>query len=324
MMTETDPNAGEDARPTMTDEEFFEARRETMGKDYPGDEAMRQFDREADAAWQAELQRDAADAQSPTAEASPPAAEASPAAGEGASAGAQAAEQSVQAPEWNAGDWLRETFKDDPAFKDLSAEDMAKLEALANEKHQEIAGEVQEWASEKSAEWTQELKTGLEEGLSATPELQSFAETRLADGDFSEEDKAALKEIAEQLSPQEAAGVVRPVVEAVHEIHGELIDGVEVIVEHAVEDVQEIVAARAEMPGGDGAEVQSLQQKLEDAPEQIDHAFQFEREQADYEWGKVEDRLELVEAGTDPKDLPPDTDTYQVDDNADQYENAEA
>jgi hypothetical protein len=313
-MTDIDQAQQQNEPMTMSDAEWAQHQREAMGEDYPGDAEMQrerdEFMREFEAHNAAQEHAQAA--------------EAPPAAAEGAAAGAQTAEQSGKAPEWNAREWLNETFKDDPTFKDLSAEDMAKLEALANEKHAEITAEVREWAEEKVPEWTQELKDGVEEGLANSPALQSFTETHLADGEFSEADKAALKDIAENMTPQEAAGVARPVVEAVHEIHGEVLDGVEVIVEHAVEDIEEIVAARAEMPGGDGAAVQSLQQKLDEAPEQIDHAFQFEREQADYEWGKVEDRLELVEAGTDPKDLPPDTDTYQEDPNADQYESADA
>jgi len=284
-MTKTNPNTTDDGIVTISDEEWAALKR---------------------------------DAQAPAAEATDPAAP------EAASAMTQTAEQSARPPEWNAGDWLRDTFKDDPTFQDLSPEDFARLEALANEKHEELAGEVQEWANEKASEWTREIKDGIDEGLASTPELQSFGETRLADGEFSDADKAALREIAEGMTPAEGAGVVRPIAEAVHEIEGELIDGMEMIVGHAVEDVQDVIEARAEMPGGDGPEVQAMLQTLEEAPPQIEEAFAFEREHADYQWGKVEDRLELIEAGTDPADLPPDTDTYQVDENADQYETADA
>lgn len=266
----------------------------------------------SDAEW-AQLQRDATTEPSAT-----PDAPAVPAQAEAA------APAHADAPEWNARDWLAETFKDDPAFKDLTPEEYSRLEALANERHEEFAGEVQEWAQEKGTEWGQEMKAGLEEGMGSNPELQQFMETRLADGEFSDADKAELQGIAKDLTPQEAAGVVKPIVEAVHEIHGEIIDGVEVIVDHAIEDINEIVEARAEMTGGDNEQVQTMLTQLEEAPGQVHDALNWEREQADREWGKVEDRIELIEAGTDPKDLPADTDTYQVDDNADQYETADA
>lgn len=307
---EMDQSSSSETRgePTMSDAEFFAARRETMGEDYPGDEAMRAFDREADAEWRAQVEQDRAETASPAPAAQAPAEASAPA----------------QPAEWNAGDWLRETFKDDPAFKDLSAGDMARLEALANQKHDEFTGEIRDWAQEKGEAWSSTLKDGIRDGLDSHPELRDFFETRLADGDMSADDKAVLEGIAKDLTPAEGAAVVRPVVEALHEVEGELYDGVEMIAGHAIEDVREIVEARAEMPGGDGAQVQTMLHQLEEAPEQIHDALDWQREQADIQFEKVDDRLELIEAGTDPRDLPVDTDTYQIDDHADQYDMADA
>ena len=292
-MEETIRTEGQSEPETISDEEWAQMQREAMGENYPGDAEMQrereEFEREFE-------ERNAAEAQ---AEAAAPAA--------------------PEAREWNAGDWLRETFKDDPNFDQLSEADFARLEAMANEKHGELEGEIKDWAAEKGPEWARELTDGINEGMASNPKLQEFMETRLADGDFSDEDKAALKEIGEDMSPAEAAGVIRPIAEAGHEIHGELIDGVEMIVDNAIEDIDEIVDARAEMPGGDSPEIQAMQEKLDQAPEQVHDALDWEREQADYQWGKVEDRLELVEAGVDPQDLPPDTDTYQVDPNTQEY-----
>ncbi len=293
----------EGQRDTITDEEFFAARREAMGEDYPGDEAMRQFDREADAdfdKWVKEQHEGEAS---------------------GSAAGAAApAEKAAAQPDWNAKDYLRELFKDDPNFDKLSEADLAKLEALAEERREELVAEVQQWGSEQAAEWKQELSDSVKQGLESDPRLQEFLDTRLADGEMSDADKAALKDIAETMSPADAAGVVRPVVEATFEIHSELIDGVEMIVDEAIEDVQAIVDARAEMPGGDSPQVVKLQEQLEQAPEQVHDALDWEREQIQYAQQKADDRLELVEAGVDPKDLPPDTDTYQEDPNATSYD----
>ncbi len=305
-MEPTNPNQQGREQQTMSDEEFFAARRETMGEDYPGDDAMRQFDRDADAQWQRELEADrAAEAQAQPQQAATQEAPAT---------------ASAEAKEWNAREWLNETFKDDPGFKDLSPEDMSRLEAMANEKHAEFAADIQDWASEKGAEWSGEMKDAIREGLGSNPDTQNFFESRLADGDFSDADKAELEALAKDMTPQEGARVIHPIVEELHEIHGDIIDGVEMIADHAIDDVREIVDARAEMPGGDHESVQKLQQELEEAPAKIHDALDWEREQADREWGKVEDRLELIEAGVDPSDIPPDPDTYQIDDNADQYE----
>ena len=282
---------------TMTDEEFFAARREAMGEDYPGDEAMRQFDREADADFEAMREREAA---------------------------AEAQAQEAAAPkEWNAGDWLREAFKDDPGFDKLSEEDFAKLEALAEERHQELSGEIHEWATEKRDEWMGELKESVHASLESSPRLQEFFETRVADGEMSDADKAELNQIAQEMSPAEAAGVLRPIAEQGHEIIGELIDGVEMIADEAIEDIQLIVETRADMPGGDAPEVQTMLHKLEEAPAQVHDALDWEREQQDLQWEKAEDKLDLIEAGADPRSLV-DTDTYQVDPNAGSYETEEA
>lgn len=294
---------------TMSDEDFFAARRETMGEDYPGDDAMRQFDREADAEWQQQIEADRAAEPAPAPEA------------EAASAEAQSASE---AKEWNAGAWLSETFKDDPTFNQLSDADRGRLEAMANEKHAEFAGEIQDWAAEKGEQWSGELRDSLREGMDNSARLEGFFDSHLADGEFSAADKAALEEAAHGMTPAEAAGVARPIMTELREIHGELIDGVEMIVDHAVDDVHDIVEARAEMPGGDSEQVQKMLHDLEEAPAKIEDALNWEREQADIQWDKADDRLELIEAGTDPRDLPRDTDTYQADPNAETYETGEA
>jgi hypothetical protein len=319
-MTDTNPSSDENAQVTISDEEFFAARRETMGEDYPGDEAMRQFDREADAdfaEWTREQHAD--DAAAPAA--------AEQAAQEAASAPGDPEPELAAATEpkdWNAGDWLRETFKNDPGFKDLSPEDFAKLETMADEMHGDFEGDIKEWAGDFQEKWVQELPDRVKEGMESSPELKEFAETHLADGKFDEADKAALAETVKTMEPGELAGAIRPTLEGVREMQGEILDGAEMIVENAVEDIDAIIEARAEMPGGDAPEVQALDRQLDEAPALIEEGFQFERQHADYEWGKVEDRLDMIEAGTDPKDLPADTDTYQVDDNEDQYEAADA
>lgn len=270
----------------------------------------------SDEEW-AQMQRDA-QAETPAAPAEQPSgapAEAAPSA-----PAAQTAPATAEAKEWNAREWLNEAFKDDPGFKDLSAEDMARLESLANEKREEFAGDIRDWANEKGPEWSGGMKDAIREGMDSSAKLEGFFESRLADGDFSEADQAALKEAAEGMTAAEGAGVVRPIVEEMREINGELIDGVEMIIDHAVDDVHEIVEARAEMPGGDHESVQKLLHDLEEAPDKIHDALDWEREQADIQFNKIDDRLELIEAGADPADLPPDTDTYQVDDNSDHYE----
>ncbi len=304
-MEPNNPNQQERQVETVTDEQWAQMQREAMGEKYPGDAEMAR-EREA---FQAEFEAHQADQGAPAQEA--PAHQA-PA--------AEAHAAPAETREWNAREWLNEAFKDDPGFKDLSADDMSRLEALANEKHAELAGEVQAWANEKSAEWAGGLRDSLREGLDSSAKLEGFFDRHLADGEFSDADKAALEQAAKDMTPAEGAGIVLPIVEELHEIHGDLIDGVEMIADHAIDDVQDIVEARAEMPGGDSEHVQKMLQDLEEAPERIHDALEWEREQADREFGKVEDRLELIEAGADPKDLPPDTDTYQVDDNAEQYE----
>lgn len=282
---------------TISDEEFFAARRETMGADYPGDEAMRQFDREADVEfdqWQARE-----NAKEPV------------------------APEPETAAEFNAREWLAETFKDDPNFAKLSAEEHAQLEALATEKHAVITEDVTDWATEVGEEWSQKFQDSAIEGLESSPVLQEFAETRLADGEFSDEDKAALRDIAHDMDPKDAVEVIRPILETAHEFKGEIIDGAEMIIDHAVDDVRDIVEARAEMTGGDTPEVHALIEALDEAPERVDEVLNFERESDDYEWGKIEDRLDAISDGADPRSLH-DTDTYQQDPNADICETADA
>ena len=304
-MEANNPNQQDRQVETVTDGQWAQMQREAMGEKYPGDAEMAR-EREA---FQQEFEAHQTAREAPAQEA--PAHEA-PA--------AQAPAAPAETREWNAREWLNEAFKDDPTFKDLSAEDMSRLEAMANEKHAEFAGEVQDWANEKSAEWSGGLRDSLREGMDSSAKLEGFFDRHLADGEFSDADKAGLEQAAKDMTPAEGAGIALPIVEELHGIHGELIDGVGMIVDHAIDDVHDIVEARAEMPGGESEQVQKMLHDLEDAPDQIHDALEWEREQGDREFGKLEDRLELVEAGTDPKDLPADTDTYQVDDNADQYE----
>ncbi len=294
----TNPNQQDRQVETVTDEQWAQMQRDAMGENYPGDAEMQRERAE----FQQEFEARNAAPEAPAQDAPAP------------------AEPATEAKEWNAREWLNEAFKDDPSFKDLSAEDMSRLEAMANEKHAEFAGEVQEWAAEKGAEWSAEMKDAVRDGMNSSDKLEGFFESRLADGEFSEADQAALKEAAEGMTPAEGAGIARPIVEELREINGELIDGVEMIVDHAIDDVHDIVEARAEMPGGDSEQVQKMLHDLEEAPDKVHDALNWEREQADIQFDKIDDRLELIEAGTDPSDLPPDTDTYQVDDNADQYE----
>lgn len=307
-MPQTEQNQPERQIETVSDAEWAQMQRDAMGDDYPGDAEMQRQRDEFQADFEA---RTSEQAQAAPAEA--------PAAARDAAATAPA-----EAKEWNARDWLNETFKDDPGFKDLSEADMARLETLANEKRDEFAADVQDWAQEKSGEWSTGLRDSIKDGLDASGRLEGFYESHLADGDFSDADKAALKDAAEGMTAAEGAALGRPIIAEMHEINGDFIDGVEMIADHAIDDIHEIVEARAEMPGGDGEQVQKMLHDLEEAPDKIHDALDWEREQADREFGKVEDRLELIEAGTDPNDLPPDTDTYQIDDNADHYETAEA
>lgn len=286
---------------TMSHEEFFAARRETMGADYPGDEAMRQFDREADGDF--ERWRSQESAEKP----------------ETAAASASEAE----ATEFNARDWLRETFKDDPNYDKLSADEHARLEALATEKQAGIQEDTQNWATEVGKEWAENFRNSVTEGLESSPTLHTFAEDRLSDGDFSSEDQAALRDMARDIDAKEAVEVVRPILETAHDFKGEITDGVELIVDHAIDDVHEIVEARAEMTGGDTPEIQTLLDRLDEAPAQIEEALNFERESDDYEWGKVEDRLDAIRDGADPHSLH-DADTFQQDPNTDVNETAEA
>lgn len=307
----TDPTQQDRQVETISDAEWAQMQRDAMGDSYPGDEAMAreraEFQQEFEARTHAEVGAEATAPAQPVQE-HPAAASAS-------------ADHNV---DWNAREWLNEAFKDDPGFKDLSADDMARLEALATQKHEELTGEINGWATEKGAEWSSGMKDAIREGMNDSGRLEGFYERYLEDGEFSEADKAAMEKAGEGMTPAEGAALGRPIMAELHEINGEVFDGVEMIVDHAVEDIHEIVEARAEMPGGDHESVQKLLHDLEEAPDKVHDALEWEREQADIQFEKIDDRLELIEAGTDPSDLPPDTDTYQVDDNADHYESEAA
>lgn len=287
----------------MTDEEWNAARREAMGDDYPGDEEMRRRDAEDDAAMQqwAEQQRN------------------EPA----APAAAPATEQAQAPKEWNAHDWVQDAFRDDPNFGQLSEEDRGRLATMADEKHAQLQADVQEWAKGRADEWGHDLHDKVVEGLDANASTADFVHTRLADGDFSADDRAALEQAVTDMTPAEQMHLVRPLVEELHQINGDVYDGAEMIVDHAIDDVKDIVDARADMPGGDSAEVHKMQDDLEAAPAQVHDAIDFMRQSDEADYVKVEHNMDAIEAGADPHSLH-DSDTWQVDDHADEHATAEA
>jgi hypothetical protein len=298
---------GHDEPQTMSDEEFFSARREAMGTDYPGDEEMHRRDAEDDVDFRhwTDEQRNA------------------PAPVEQPAAHAEQQPAPAQPTEWNAHDWVQEAFKDDPNFNQLSEEDRGRLETMAEERHAKMVDDVKEWATEFGEKWSGELKDRIVEGFESSPTLHDFVQTHLADGDFSEADQAALKETVEHMQPAEIVHAIRPLVEAGHEMSGEILDGAEMIIDHAIDDVHDIVEVRAEMPGGDSPEIHHKLEQLEEAPDQVHHALEWSRDQQEYEWHKAEAQMEAIEHGADPRSLH-DEDTYQVDDNAHEHEAAEA